>query len=175
MCTLHARTVHTARTHCARCTHALCTLHAHIVHAARTHCAHCTHALSTLHARTHCAHCTHALCTLHAGTVHTARMHGVCCAWLWDRLFGRRGHRREEHEGGGGGTRGFDTRAGWSVVCRLCLPLIADTVSMLWTLKDNIWQGEPSAHFLNHGPLASFACAHGYRHGHLWPLPLPIF
>ena len=50
-------------------------------------------------------------------------VHGVCCAWLWDRffffalnvhfkvrtgpwlwdrLFGRRGHRREEHEGGGG-------------------------------------------------------------------------
>ena len=58
--------------------------------------------------------------------------------WLWDRLFGRRGHRREEHEGGGGGTKGFDTRAGRSVVCRLCLPLIADTVSMLWTLKDNI-------------------------------------
>ena len=104
-------------------------------------------------------------------------VHGVCCAWLWDRLFGRRGHRREEHEGGGGGggTRGFDTRAGWSVVCRLCLPLIADTVSMLWTLKDNIWEGEPSAHFLNHGPLASFTCAHGYRHGHLWPMPLPIF
>ena len=77
--------------------------------------------------------------------------------------------------GGGGGTRGFDTRAGRSVVCRLCLPLIADTVSMLWTLKDNIWEGEPSAHFLNHGPLASFTCAHGYRHGHLWPMPLPIF
>ena len=103
-------------------------------------------------------------------------VHGVCCAWLWDRLFGRRGHRREEHEGGGGaGTRGFDTRAGRSVVCKLCLPLIADTVSMLWTLKDNIWEGEPSAHFLNHGPLASFTCAHGYRHGHLRPMPVPIF
>ena len=37
--------------------------------------------------------------------------------------------------GGGGGTRGFDTRAGRSVVCRLCLPLIADTVSMLWSTR----------------------------------------
>ena len=52
LCTLHARIVQTARTHCARCTHALCTLHARIVHAARTHCGHCTHALCTLHART---------------------------------------------------------------------------------------------------------------------------
>ena len=65
-CSLHARIVHTARTHRARCTHALCTLHA------RTHCAYCTHARCTL---THCARCTHALCTLHARTVHAARTH----------------------------------------------------------------------------------------------------
>ena len=49
LCTLHARIVHTARTHCARCTPALCTLHARIVDTARTHCARCTHALCTLH------------------------------------------------------------------------------------------------------------------------------
>ena len=90
---LHARIVHTARTHCARRMHALCTLHARMVHAAGTHCAHCTHplcklqarthcphfthALCTLHARTHCACCTHALCTLHARIVHAARA-SVC-------------------------------------------------------------------------------------------------
>ena len=85
LCTLHARIVQTARTHCARCTPALCKLDARTVHAARPHCAHCTHALCTLHActvhaaRTHCARCTHALYTLHAlivaRIVHTARTH----------------------------------------------------------------------------------------------------
>ena len=80
LCTLHTRTVHAARTHCARCTHALCTLHARIVHAART-CAHCAHARTVHTARTHCAHCTHcarctqALCTLHTRIVHTAGTH----------------------------------------------------------------------------------------------------
>ena len=47
LCTLHARIVHTARTHCAHCMHALCTLHTHTlnmhtVHTVRMHCAHCT-------------------------------------------------------------------------------------------------------------------------------------
>ena len=83
LCTLHARThcaycthARCTLTHCARCTHALCTLHARTVHAARTHCARFTHAWCTLHARTHCAHCTHALCTLHARILHTAQCNG---------------------------------------------------------------------------------------------------
>ena len=66
-CCTHAPTVHTARTQCAHCTHALCTLHAHIVHIAGTHCARCTHA-RTVHAA-----CTHTLCLLHARTVHSER------------------------------------------------------------------------------------------------------
>ena len=84
-CTLHTRTMHTARTHRAHCTHALCKLHTHTVHTARTHCARCTHALYTLHAcivqtaSMHSANCTHALCTLHARIVHTARAHCARC------------------------------------------------------------------------------------------------
>ena len=61
-CCTHAPTVHTARTHCAHCTHAFCTLHARIVHTPRTHC----------------VHCTHALCTLQAPIVHAARTHTLC-------------------------------------------------------------------------------------------------
>ena len=85
LCTLHARIVQTARTHCARCTPSLCKLDVRTVQTARTHCAHGTHALCKLHActvhpaRTHCACCTHALYTLHAlivsRIVHTARTH----------------------------------------------------------------------------------------------------
>ena len=87
VCSVHARTVHAARPHCANWTHALCTLHTRTVHTARTHRANCTHALCTLRARTvhaartHCTHCTHsslpALCTLHAHNVNicTVRMH----------------------------------------------------------------------------------------------------
>ena len=90
LCTLHARThcaycthARCTLTHCARCTHALCTLHAHTVHAARTHCARFTHALCTLHARmVHAAH-THPLCTLHARIVHAARPHLAHCAVQW--------------------------------------------------------------------------------------------
>ena len=37
LCTLHARIVQTARTHCARCTPALCKLDARTVYTARTH------------------------------------------------------------------------------------------------------------------------------------------
>ena len=78
LCTLHARTVHAARTHCARCTHAWCTLHARIVHTARTHCARCTHAPTVHTARTHCAHCTHAP-TVHAAHTHCARCTHASC------------------------------------------------------------------------------------------------
>ena len=95
LCNLHAPIVHTARRHCAHCTHALCVLHARIVHTARTHalctlharivyaasthCAHCTHARTVHTARRHCARCTHALFTLHGRIVKTARTHCAHC------------------------------------------------------------------------------------------------
>ena len=69
-CCTHAPTVHTARTQCAHCTHALCTLRARIVHIADTHCARCTHARIVHAAR------THTLCLLHARTVHSERAGG---------------------------------------------------------------------------------------------------
>ena len=52
--------MHTARTHCSHCTHALCRLHARIENTAR----------STVHTAQ-----THAMCTLHAYIEYTARTH----------------------------------------------------------------------------------------------------
>jgi len=97
VCSVHARIVHAARPHCARCTHAFWTLHARTVHAARTHCTHCTHssspALCTLHAHTVniCTVRMHAFRTLHTRTVnmrtvHTVRMHCAHCTEFWQDL-----------------------------------------------------------------------------------------